>query len=95
MSYWYYEADDGRNLYWSDKELTEEEQRRAHVHFTYMESRLYGRLNNGRKRPYLVRKVPLPEPKLIPEIFRDPNNPRIQLLRFIEVYDEEERTTGD
>ena len=87
MRYWYYEASDGRDIYWSDKELTEEEQRKAGVHFVYNESRLYGRLNNGKHRPYIVRKVS-PKQRVIPKIIYDPRYPNMPLLRVDIAFDE-------
>lgn len=80
---YYYSGAEGRSLYWSDHELTEDERRRANVVECYPPGRHYDRMCAIKGRDYLVRPVPIAPPKLRPEEFNDPDNPKIKLIRFV------------
>lgn len=79
---YYYEADNGQNLFWSESELTEAEQRSHRVHDVWSIGRLYDRLCVGKKDGYLILPIGGFDRRRPAETFTDPDNPKLKLLRY-------------
>ena len=80
----FYSSFGAEDLFWSERELTETEQRERCLHREDRPSRIYGWLCDTRRRRYEIRPAlnpdPLPGQKV--EAFIDPGHKRMILLRY-------------
>lgn len=81
---YFYSSFGAEDLFWSERELTETEQRERGLHREDRPTRIYGWLCDTRRHRYEIRPAlnPVPTRRQKVEAFTDPRHKRMVFLRY-------------